>query len=165
MPIDPLEFATQEFTPVPRDQRQAPPRIKAISTRLYIDKYVEHRKAAEFLEEMTELHGEGTKAFVRGVLLYDLYLRGELDGGAPAGIPAFTPIAPEDRQTPPRVKSIGVRLYIDKYLEHRKAAEIIASAKDLHGEGTNFIVRSLNFLCDNAVRPLEERARRASQLF
>ena len=45
-------------------------RIKHISARLYIDKWVEHREAYEFIQRQQRLHGEGNKTIVRAVLHY-----------------------------------------------------------------------------------------------
>jgi hypothetical protein len=63
---DGLLFAVTDFTPI--DGRGN--RIKHISARLYIDKWIEHREAYEFIQRQQRLHGEGNKTIVRAVLHY-----------------------------------------------------------------------------------------------
>lgn len=148
-----------DFTPVPRDKRHAPPRIRNINARLYTHKYREHREAYAFLQEMTELHGEGTKTVVRALNAWADYLEeGTKDGERPP-LPDFTPLPQKAGQDPQKASGVNVRLRIDAYVEHRRAAEIIDEAIQIHGEGTKTIVRALLYFRDNFVRPLETKAR------
>ena len=63
-------IARLAFRPVPANARHTPGRVKHVSARLYIDKYVEHRDAYEFIASQQELHGEGLKTLVRALLHY-----------------------------------------------------------------------------------------------
>jgi hypothetical protein len=45
-------------------------RVKNVSARLYIDKFVEHREAYEFLKEAQETSRDGNKMIVRALLHY-----------------------------------------------------------------------------------------------
>jgi len=84
-----LVIAQLAFTPVPFEQRQDPGRIKHLSARLYIDKYIEHREAYETLQAEQELHGEGLKTLVRALLHYrDGVVRSTADR------PPLTPLDP-----------------------------------------------------------------------
>ena len=65
-----LVIAQKAFTAVAPRQRQTPERIKHVSARLYIDKWIEHRQAYECLQAQQEFHGEGLKTLVRALLHY-----------------------------------------------------------------------------------------------
>lgn len=58
------------FRPVPPERRHRPGRVRHASARLYIDRWVEHRDAYEFIQAQQELHGEGLKTIVRALLHY-----------------------------------------------------------------------------------------------
>jgi hypothetical protein len=63
-------IAQLAFRPVPASDRHTPARIKNMSARLYIDKYIEHRLAYEFIASQQENHGEGLKTLVRALIHY-----------------------------------------------------------------------------------------------
>lgn len=152
--------AFMDFTPVPRAARHAPPRIRNINGRFYTHKWKEHREAYHFLQEMTELHGEGTKTVVRALNAWQDYLDSqETKKGLRAPLTDFTPLPKKPGVSESKPSGIMVRLRIDAYLEHRRAAEIIDEATQIHGEGTKTIVRALLYFRDNYVRPLEAQAR------
>jgi hypothetical protein len=169
MAIDPLLIAQLDFRPVPVIEREQPGRVKSVPARLYIDKYIEHREAYNFIQEMQDLHGEGTKTVVRALLHYrdtiivgleefdddrrrlpEALLIGQLD---------FRPVPPAERATQPRIKNVAVRMYIDKYIEHRWAYEFVKEQQDLHGEGNKIIVRALVHYRDTVITPLQQRDR------
>jgi hypothetical protein len=155
--------AFMDFTPVPREKRHAPPRIRNINGRFYTHKWKEHREAYAFLQEMTELHGEGTKTVVRALNAWQDYLdAGEAKDGSRAPLQDFTPLPQKGGKGETKPSGIMVRLRIDAYLEHRRAADIIEEAIQIHGEGTKTIVRALIYFRDNFVRPLEAQARNRS---
>ena len=152
MAYPPAKF---DFQPIPANSRQNPPRVKSVPARLYIDKFVEHREAYDFLQEMQNLHGEGVKTIVRSLIYYrdsviiplsqrsnpsqtslsdELVLRARLD---------FQPVPARQRKSPGRVRHVSVRMYIDKYLEHRAAYEFIRDVQRKSGEGNKTIVRAL----------------------
>lgn len=62
-----LRHFLTDFTPLDSSRGN---RVKHISARLYIDKWVEHRDAYEFIQRQQRLHGEGNKTIVRAVLHY-----------------------------------------------------------------------------------------------
>lgn len=53
-----------------RSQGGDPATMRSLSVRIPRDKYWEHRRAAEILDETTELHGEGMKLIIRALLYY-----------------------------------------------------------------------------------------------
>lgn len=153
--VDPSLIARLDFRPVPEKARHKPGRVKNLPARLYIDKFQEHRQAYEFLQRMQELHGEGVKTIVRSLIYYrdtvivpmeesekkgsldltnETFLRARLD---------FQPVPQASRHTPGRVRHVSVRLYIDKYIEHREAFEFIRDIQESSGEGNKTIVRAL----------------------
>lgn len=158
---DPTLIARLDFIPVPEKERTVPGRVKSLPARLYIDKFVEHRRAYDFLQEMQELHGEGVKTIVRSLLYYrdtvaepleklgskvdlsdEAFLRARLD---------FQPVPPRQRHTPGRVRHVSVRLYIDKFIEHRQAYEFIRDIQETSGEGNKTIVRALLHYQDQVI--------------
>lgn len=62
-----LQRALMEFTPI--DGRRSA-RIKSVSARLYVDKYLEHREAYEFLQGQRRLHGDVNRTIVKAILHY-----------------------------------------------------------------------------------------------
>lgn len=71
-----------DFTPVPQDERSRPGRRRTITGELYLDRFLEHREAADFLDEMMSAGpGEGVKTIVRALLHYrDTVKRPEASG-------------------------------------------------------------------------------------
>lgn len=157
---DPALIARLDFRPIPLDERHTPGRVKNLPARLYIDKFEEHRQAYNFLQQMQELHGEGVKTIVRSLLYYrdtviepmaksdtldlnnESFLRARLD---------FHPVASGERHTPGRVRHVSVRLYIDKYIEHREAFEFIRDIQQQSGDGNKTIVRALLHYRDQVI--------------
>lgn len=169
--IDPLIRAQMEFTPVPAGRRKAAPgRVRSVPARLYVDKFVEHREAFEFLQEVQSRHGQGAgvRTLVRALLHYrdsviaPLEAAREQANGNPLQLPAelqqalleFTPIVGKRGN---RVKGISARLYIDKYVEHREAAEFVQRQQRVHRDGNNTIVRALLHYRDSVYDVLEQR--------
>jgi len=69
-PPQELLIALLAFQPVPPSHRHEPARVKNVSARLYIDKWLEHREAYEFLVAQQQLHGQGLKTIVRALIHY-----------------------------------------------------------------------------------------------
>jgi hypothetical protein len=168
MAQSPLLAAQMDFRPVPVADRESPGRIKSVPARLYIDKWVEHRQAYDFIQQQQDLHGDGSRTLVRALVYYrdtviiPLAARRERQASgkrASTVIPpellvaqlAFVPVPPEQRQDPGRIKHISARLYIDKYLEHREAYEALQAEQELHGEGLKTLVRALLHYRDNVI--------------
>jgi len=161
---DALLKAQMEFTPVPPDQRHSPARVRSIQARLYIDRFVEHAEALEFLSEVQQRYGEGTKTPVRALLHYQDTVITPLTKVRAAGrkIPPELQIAvrefePQPNRRSARVKTVSARLRIDLYLEHRQAYEFLQEMQLLHGEGNKTIVRALLHYRDTVYIPLEKQ--------
>src|SRR4051812_996803 len=110
-----LSIAERDFRPVPPDQRKRPARVPNVSTRLYIDRVVEHRDVVQFIQDTLAMHGDGTKTIVGALNHY----RDPVIG--PNGSPLRPEIAlrhlrPPPRgerpQTPLKPKGLSARLYI-----------------------------------------------------
>ena len=156
-------IAQLDFRPVPSAQRQGA-RIKSVPARLYIDKFLEHRQAYEFIQEMQDLHGEGTKTVVRSLLHYRDSVIRPLEEKQAAGEETtqpelliaqldFRPV-PQGQRKGSRIKHVAVRLYIDKYIEHRQAYTFVQEMQDIHGEGNKTIVRALIHYRDTIIAPM-----------
>lgn len=140
-----------DFSPVPPDKRRSPGRVKSVPSRLYIDQYREHREAYKFLQERQKLYGAGGKTLVRALLFWRDSVVDPLeksrDRNGKMVVPKdmrplladFQPV----RSGGSRIKHVSVRLYIDKWIEHREAYEFIQRQQRLHGEGNKTIVRAV----------------------
>lgn len=62
----------RRFRQLPATQRSS--KVRAMSARLYVGKFVEHRDAAEFIDSSVKVHGAGIDTIVRALLLYKEYL-------------------------------------------------------------------------------------------
>jgi hypothetical protein len=152
--MDPaLLKARQEFTPVPSQSRQSPGRVTSISARLYVDQYLEHKLASDFLDQVQQNPGEGTKTLVRALLYYQETVIKPLkklrskDLMAPVpeelmiAVIEFTSIPnPPKKQ---QAKNVGARLYIDRFMEHRQAYSFLQEMQKMPGEGNKAVVRAL----------------------
>lgn len=131
------------FTPIPRAERHVPGRVRSAFCRFYTERFVEHAEAARFLKDHAE-DGNAGALVVRALLAYSDYQSSD----------AFEPPYEFARMQPTpggdsgRFESLSIRLYIDKYREHRLAAEMIAEAAELHGEAMKLIIRSLLYYRD-----------------
>lgn len=67
----------------------------------------------------------------------------------------FRPVPTSKRKRPARIKNVGVRLYIDRFEEYRKAYQIIQREQELHGMGTKTLVKALLHYRDTVAEPLE----------
>jgi hypothetical protein len=140
-----------DFSPVPPAKRRSPGRVKSIPARLYIDQYREHREAYKFLQERQKLHGAGGRTLVRSLLFWRDAVADPLeemrDASGKLAVPKdmrplladFQPL----RGSGTSIKHVSVRLYIDKWIEHREAYEFIQRQQRLHGEGNKTIVRAI----------------------
>jgi hypothetical protein len=152
-----------DFTPIPRNERRVPGRTKALPARLKIDAYIEHREAFEFLQRQSRQHGQGSRLLVNALLHYrntvirPLEAAPELaaDPDSPFMIArlSFRAVPDRDRQTPGRVKHVSARLYIDRFVEHREAAEFLESQHNMYGDGLKTVVRSLLHFRDTVAEP------------
>lgn len=99
------DIPTVEFTPVPRDDRSRPGRRRTITGELYLDRFLEHREASQFLDEVMRVgSGEGVKTIVRALLHYRDTVARPLQesqtkarpsrGGSPARSSKAKPVAP-----------------------------------------------------------------------
>lgn len=142
-----------DFTPLPPRQRHSPARVKSLPARLMLDRWVEHREAFEFVQRQMRRHGHayGSRLLVNSLLHYrdDIIIPVEQNPALAEQTPylismlAFHPVPERLRQTPERVKHMSARLYVDRWLEHRQAAEFIQSQQDAHGDGLKTVVRAL----------------------
>jgi hypothetical protein len=130
---------------VPAGQRQRPARVHSISARLYIGKIAEHRDAFSFLKQMQDLHGAGIKTIVRALLHYrETVIGDDVEPSDPdIAYREFRPIPADQRPAKQPIKGVSVRLYVDKYIEHREAYAFLQSMQDLHGDGARTIVKAL----------------------
>ena len=140
-----------DFSPVPPARRKSPGRVQSVPARLYIDQYKEHREAYKFLQERQKLHGAGGKTLVRALLFWRDSVVDPLekmrDKSGKLVVPGeMRPLLADFHplQSPgSRIKHVSVRLYIDKWIEHREAYEFIQRQQRLHGEGDKTIVRAI----------------------
>lgn len=140
-----------DFTPLPPRQRVTPARTRSIPARLYIDRWREHREAYQFLQQVQKLHGAGAKTLVRALLYYRDTVAQPLEkiaaSSTPTRIPAALRIGRSEfqvlRSRGQRVKHISVRLYIDRWTEHREAYEFLQRQQQLSGDGNKTIVRAI----------------------
>lgn len=142
-----------DFTPVPPRQRVTPARTRSVPARLYVDRWREHREAYQYLQEVQKLYGAGAKTLVRALLHYKDTVAEPLEklaakaGGRPSRLPdsiraalrEFQPIKGRGQ----RIKHISVRLYIDRWAEHREAYEFLQRQQKLSGDGNKTIVRAI----------------------
>lgn len=158
--------ARQEFTPVPAKMRKSPGRIKSIPARLYINKYVEHKAAFDFLDDVVNSgHGDGIKTLVRALLYYQETVFNPLQELRNKDITATVPrnllIAVTEFTLMPKgnvkdVKNIGARLYIDKYVEHRQAYHFLQEVQKTYSEGNKVIIRALLHYKEAVYEPLQK---------
>jgi hypothetical protein len=153
-----------DFRPVPLADRQVPGRVKNIPARLYIDKFIEHKEAYNFLQEIQELHGEGTKTVVRALLYYrDAVINklAEIEGSDSEEEEKLILVSRLDFKPnsagEDRIKHVSVRLYIDKFIEHREAYAFISEIQTNQGEGIKTLVRALLYYRDNVVPLLAQQ--------
>lgn len=159
-----LLIARREFTELPKAKRHSPARIRNVQPRFYIDRYAEHEKAFNLLAQ--QVHGEGPKTLVRALLHYRdtvhrplerLGRKREVPKELQVGVLDFTPRA----DTGNRVKTVGVRLYIDRYVEHREAFEFLQEIQQrLRGDGNKIIVKALIHYIDTVLTPLQRGRRK-----
>lgn len=163
---DKFLIAKADFRPVSPRHRQEPGRIKGIPCRFYIDKFTEHREAYEFVQEMQDQYKEGAKTVVRSLVHYrdtvseplsqiDLTDRSNIPEELMFSQLDFSNIPVAQREMPGRVHNMTVRLYIDKFLEHRWAYEFIQKQQNLFGEGNKTIVRALLHYRDDIISPMK----------
>lgn len=69
---EPPPIDERRFRQLPATQRSS--KVRAMSARLYVGKFVEHRDAAEFIDSSVKVHGAGIDTIVRALLLYKEYL-------------------------------------------------------------------------------------------
>ena len=165
-----------DFRPVPPEERESPGRVMSAPARLYIDKWVEHREACRFLQQQQDLYGDGSRLLVRALIHYrdnviiplERWREQQATKRGPAVIPpellvaqlAFRPVPPGARENPGRIKSVSARLYIDKYIEHREAYEMLQEQQALRGEGLKTLIRALLYYRDTVVYPLPPGVKR-----
>jgi len=167
----PPAIAHLEFQPVPPSQRRTPGRIAYPSARLYIDRFVEHREAHNFLQQQMDLYNDASNTLVRAIIHYrdtvllplEAFRERQAKSKRKLTIPseiertqiAFHPLTPRQRENPERVKNTSVRLYVDRWQEHREAYEILKSRQELygHGEAQKTIVRAVLHYRDTVVKP------------
>jgi hypothetical protein len=66
-----VTLETSPFTPVPVHERHHPARRRTINgIELYLDRFVEHREAAAFLDQMMRSGTSGSDTIVRALLHY-----------------------------------------------------------------------------------------------
>jgi hypothetical protein len=174
--MDPaLLKARQEFTPVPSQSRQSPGRVTSISARLYVDQYLEHKLASDFLDQVQKNPGEGTKTLVRALLYYKETVIQPLkklrskDIMAPVpqelmiGVIEFTAIPDPPKKQ--HAKNVGARLYIDRFMEHRQAYAFLQEMQKMPGEGNKAVVRALlhykEQIYDRLIAELETQSAKA----
>lgn len=140
--------AQLDFQPVPQRQRKTPGRVKSVPVRLRIDQYEEHERAYEFLKEVNNIHGLGSKTLVRALLHYRDTVVRPIESGSvrptdPSVLISRLDFTPQRGRKGSRVKHASARLYIDKWIEHRQAYEFLQKQSEIHGEGAKTIVRAL----------------------
>ena len=84
---DRLQLYLRPFRPVPSSERARPPRRRTINNlELLVDRHLEHREAAAFLDQVMRAgHGRGIETIVRALLLYrDITTSGPRTGNASA---------------------------------------------------------------------------------
>jgi hypothetical protein len=163
--------APLEFQPIPPSQRHTPGRITHATARLYIDRFVEHREAYDFLQHQQEIYHDASSILVRAIVHYrDTVLvpleamrakqgssgrRPRMPPEVTRALLAFRPLTPRQRQTPERVKGARARLYIDRFVEHRAAHDVLDEQQGLHGHGEvqKMIVRAVLHYRDTVIRP------------
>jgi hypothetical protein len=164
MADDHLLRAQMDFSPVPPAKRRSPGRIKSVPARLYVSRFQEHKEAYEFLQEVQSLHGNGAKTLIRAVLYWRDTVAEPLEkirAKQGAQVPEelhvalleFQPI----RSSKDLVKHVSVRLYIDKWIEHREAYEFLQRQQRLYGQGNKTIVRALLHYRDKIYTKLQEQ--------
>jgi hypothetical protein len=170
-------IARLEFRPIPPNERHTPGRIVYPSARLYIDRFIEHREAYAFLRQQQDLHKEAADTLARALIHYhdsvlkpleELHKREE-ETGEHLSIPkailrtqlAFRPIPPRQRRTPERVMNLSVRLYVDRWVEHRRAAGILEGQGRFYGHGgaLKTLVRALLYYRDTVIRPTQKNSK------
>lgn len=62
----------RRFRLLPQKERSS--KVRAMSARLSVGKWAEHRAAAEFIDRTVKVHGAGVDTIVRALLLYEEYL-------------------------------------------------------------------------------------------
>lgn len=147
-----MNLALQEFRPLtPPKGKEA---IKSVGTRLHIDKFQEHREAAEYLEEL-DIYGQGTRTLILALLHYRDSVVKPLEQlsrtvefkDIPAELQidrlAFTSVPEGLRSRPARIRNVSARLYVDRWMEHREANQFLQKQQKLYGNGGKTVVRAL----------------------
>jgi len=165
---DALLKAQLEFTPLPAKERRTPGRVKTVPGRLRIDEFAEHEEVYEFLASLP--HGEASKVLVRALLHFRDSVIDPLEKGGgkdpkllrlARGEMTRKQLSRSRRKL--KVKNFSVRLYIDRYREHREAYEFLKRMQEAERAAGRTIVRALLHYRDTVYRPLERRrARRAA---
>ena len=161
---DPLIKAQLDFEPVPPRRRRTPGRTRNLQGRLYIGKYVEHDEIFSLLKAMP--HGEGAKVVVKALLHFRDTVIEPLKkaGDSPAqelvsaARYSFTPKADGDDA----IQHLGIRLYIDRWQEHREADEFLSEMQSIYREGNKTLIRALQHYRPVLRRLEQRRARRRS---
>lgn len=65
-----LRVAVREFTPL-ETSKKANTKVKQLSLRLSIDKWIEHRQAYSFLQNMQKMYGHGNRTIIKALLVYE----------------------------------------------------------------------------------------------
>lgn len=138
--------ARREFSDLPKKARRSPARTRNLQVRFYIDRYGEHRRAYDLLADQPR--GEGPKLIIRALLHYrdtvSLPLAGlKRDEEVPAelriGVLDFVPLDCSGN----RVKAVSMRLYVDRFVEHREASDFLARLQDQRRDSNKETIRAL----------------------
>jgi hypothetical protein len=161
---DLLDIARRSFTEVPVQGRHSPARTKNLQTRFYIDRYLEHQEAFDFLADSKQTHGEGPKTLIRALLYYRDTVAQPL-GGLSRGqkVPQdlkrwMLDFTPKSRSRTDRTKAVSIRLHIDKISEHREVYEFLQRQQRLHGDGNKTVIKALLHYRQQVVEPLQQKA-------
>jgi len=159
---DALLKAQLDFTPLPAKERKVPGRVRTVPGRFRIDEFEEHEEVFEFMSSLP--HGEAPKVLVRALLHFrDSVIEPLANGKADdaqllqlaRGEMTRKPVSRSRRKL--RVKNFSVRLYIDRYREHREAAEFLQRMQEAERAGNKTIIRALLHYRDTVYLPLQKR--------
>lgn len=158
-------IARREFGDLPKQARHTPARIRNLQVRFYVERYAEHRHALELLTSAGRQRGEGPKLIVRALLHYrDTVARPlaavrrgeEVPAELRVGVLDFVPL---DRSGS-HVKAVSMRLYVDRFVEHREAADFIDHLQEQRRDANKEIIRALIHYEATVLIPLAEAAAR-----
>ena len=157
--------AQREFSELPKGSRQSPARVRSIQPRFYVERFVEHREAYQFLTKtVPQARGEAPKTLLRALLHYrDNVIKPleELRAQEPAkrvpdalmiAVLDFTPQAKGGAH----IEAVSMRLYIDRIVEHREVYKFLQDMQTLHGEGNKTYIKALLHYRDAIFLPLQK---------